>query len=79
MEQEAIAIAGERERHIQRFGITQCLLHAEVNGVFVVFRLDYADRQVGLVTRPGVGKYSITTICPLDRRCVLRKSAAVTG
>ncbi|MNC76371.1 hypothetical protein D3C75_1280800 [compost metagenome] len=55
MEEEAVAIAGEYERHIQRLGITERLLHTGAERVLVVLGLDNRQRQVGLVIQDVVG------------------------
>lgn len=54
VKQEAIAIAGEHERYVQRLCIAQGLLHTGADGVPVVLRLDYSDRQVDLVVEDEV-------------------------
>ncbi|MNP24296.1 hypothetical protein D3C76_1170480 [compost metagenome] len=54
MKEEAIAIAGEYERHIQRLCIAKSLLHTGANRVLVILRLDHSDRQVGLVVEDEV-------------------------
>ncbi|MNN41588.1 hypothetical protein D3C81_1557160 [compost metagenome] len=55
MEEEAVAVAGEYERHIQRLGITERLLHTGAERVLVVLGLDNRQRQVGLVIQDVVG------------------------
>src|SRR5690606_7013370 len=49
MDQQAIAIAGEHERHVERLSIAEGLLHAGAERVLVVLRLDDGNRQVLLV------------------------------
>ena len=49
MEQKAIAITGEHERHVQRLRVAKGLLHARAQGVLVVLRFDYCERKVRLM------------------------------
>src|SRR3546814_3482122 len=55
MEQEAVAVAGEHEGHVERFGIVERLLHAGADAVFVVLGLDDRQPQVGLAIQDEVG------------------------
>lgn len=55
MEEEAVAIAGKDEGHLQGIGIGQGLLHAVAHGMLVVLGLDDGQRQVGLVVEDEVG------------------------
>src|SRR3546814_9894159 len=58
MEQEAVAVAGEHEGHVERFGIVERLLHAGADAVFVVLGLDDRQPQVGLAIQDEVGARS---------------------
>jgi hypothetical protein len=51
MEQKTIAVAAEDERHIQRSGIAEGLLHSRADRVVVVLGLYDRERNVGLVVK----------------------------
>jgi len=51
VKKEAIAVAGKHKGHIQRFGVTQGLLHPRTQGMLVVLGLDNGNRQVWLVVK----------------------------
>ena len=55
VDQEGVAVAADGERHVERLGIVQPLLHAVADGVVVVLGLDDGDRQVGGVVEDVVG------------------------
>lgn len=55
MENEAVAVGGEDEGDVQRFGVVQCLLHAVADAVVVVLGLDQPQRDVRLVVENAVG------------------------
>ncbi|MDT4838060.1 hypothetical protein FQZ97_718060 [compost metagenome] len=65
VEQEAIAIAGKHEGHVQRLGITESLLHAGADGVLVVLGFDNCDGQVGLVIKNEVSAAGLATAMQL--------------
>jgi len=46
MKQKAIAITGKHERHIQRLGVTQRLLHTRAQGMLVVLCFNHSNWQV---------------------------------
>ncbi len=61
VEQEAITIAAEHERHLQHFGVAKGLLHARADGVLVVLCLDDSDGKIGLVEQDVVGPFVLAS------------------
>ena len=61
MEQEAVTITGKHERHVERLGIAEGLLHAGAERVFVVLRLDDGNGQVLLVIEDVVSSTRLAT------------------
>ena len=54
MKEEAIAVAAEDERNVERLGIAKGLLHSCADGVVVVLGLDDREGNVGLVVEDVV-------------------------
>jgi hypothetical protein len=52
---EAVAVAGEREWHVQQFGVLDRLCHAGVERMGVVLGLDHRQRAIRTVAQHVVG------------------------
>jgi hypothetical protein len=55
VEQEAVAVGREDERHVERGSVGQGLLHAAADGMGVVLGLDDREGEIGLVEEQVVG------------------------
>ena len=61
VENEAVAVGGEYEGDVERFGVVERLLHAVADAVLVVLGLDDREGNVGLVVENVVGALGLAT------------------
>jgi hypothetical protein len=59
--QEAVAVGGIDERHVQHLGVFEDLIHARAHVVVVVFGFDDGERNIGLVIEEIVNPFAVGT------------------
>jgi hypothetical protein len=60
MEEEAVAIAGEHEGDVERFGVVEALLHASAEAMHLILGFDQGNRLVGFVVQHIVSAFAFT-------------------